>query len=427
MSSNGAPFRPRPRSESQLARESKIAAPAERAPTGGASVARQVQSEPTTRVAEAVTLPPVPSEAHSLRGSRVLIVDDDRLNTRILRSILEGEGCTVACSDSGEAAVALYETFKPDLLLLDVMMPGMDGFQACRELRRRHGVQTAPVIFITAKAESDDVVAGFNAGGVDYLPKPFRPNEALARIRTHLHNRHLLQQLKAADAAKNRFLGMCAHDLRNPLASIRGLAEFLQDPLVGALNAEQKELAHNIQTTAQSMLQLVNELLDVAIIEAGELRLDRKPADLRDLVARSVSLASFDAARKETRIEFQLPPPAPAIQVDAEKIRQVLSNLLSNAVKFSPPGSRIRIRFEADPEQQSFTVFDQGPGIPEGEHSLLFKNFGRLSTRPTGGEKSTGLGLAICRKIVAAHGGTIGAQNQREGGCAFTVTLPMAP
>lgn len=368
--------------------------------------------------------PAANSEAGPLAGSRVLIVDDDRINVRILQGILQTEGFEIAAAESGEAALKQYDLFKPDLVLLDVMMPGMDGFQTCRELRRRHGTGAAPVIFITAKAESDDVVSGFTAGGVDYLPKPFRPKEALARIRTHLQNRRLLEQLTGANAAKNRFLGMCAHDLRSPLASIRGLAEFLQDPMMGELSADQRDLAATIQTTAQSMLQLVNELLDVATIEAGELRVERQPSDFVELITKSVYLANLDAARKNTRIEITDAAPAGPIDLDPNKIRQVLANLLSNAVKYSPPGSVIRVSFSGTATSQTFTVLDQGPGIPEGERDQLFKDFGRLSTKPTGGEKSTGLGLAICRKIVAAHQGSITAENHPAGGCAFRVTLP---
>jgi two-component system, sensor histidine kinase and response regulator len=373
-----------------------------------------------TLAAEAHTHP----EPNPLAGSRVLIVDDDRINVRILQGILQSEGFDIASAGSGEEALERYDAFKPDLVLLDVMMPGMDGFQTCRELRQRHGTGSAPVIFITAKAESEDVVAGFTAGGVDYLPKPFRAKEALARIRTHLHNRKLLEQLSSANAAKNRFLGMCAHDLRSPLASIRGLAEFLQDPIMGSLSNDQRDLAVTIQSTAQSMLQLVNELLDVATIEAGELRLELQPCELGSLVEKSIYLANLDATRKNTRIELTERTPAAPIAVDENKIRQVLANLLSNAVKYSPPGSQIRVSFNATADSQSFTVLDQGPGIPEAERDQLFKDFGRLSTKPTGGEKSTGLGLAICRKIVAAHSGTIVAENHPAGGCAFRVTLP---
>ncbi|HEX2099342.1 MAG TPA: hybrid sensor histidine kinase/response regulator [Candidatus Synoicihabitans sp.] len=357
-------------------------------------------------------------------NSTILIVDDDRVNIHILRGILKPDGFRIEAAESGEELLERYPKVMPDLVLLDVMLPGIDGFATCRELRRRYGAETAPVIFITAKAESEDVVEGLSAGGVDYLPKPFRPKEALARIHTHLQIRRLMEQLTRANAAKNRFLGMCAHDLRSPLASIRGLAEFLQDANMGTLSDDQRDLAATIQSTAQSMLQLVNELLDFATIEAGELRIARQPCDLPALIEKAVKTANMDAARKETQVEFLNGTATRQIEIDSQKIRQVLDNLLSNAVKYSPPGSRIQVILEQDERMQRISVVDQGPGIPDEERHQLFKDFGRLSTQPTGGEKSTGLGLAICRKIIAAHDGTITADNLPEGGCAFRVTLP---
>jgi len=334
--------------------------------------------------------------------------------------------------DSGERALEIYPQFQPDLVLLDVVMSGINGFDTCRSLKACYGEDTAPIIFITAKTKSDDVVEGLRAGGVDYLSKPFRANEAVARIRTHLSNRllgeeqkMLVDQLSRANAAKNRFLGMAAHDLRNPLASIRGLAEFLQDSMLGTLNAEQLDLVKMIQVTSHQMLDLVNELLDVATIESGELKIHAEPTSLTSLVEKSIYLMNMEGAKKQTKLVLMPPPHLPSLALDPAKIRQVLDNLLSNAVKYSPPGSAISIELSEGENRVSVAVRDQGPGIPEGERDKLFKDFGRLSVRPTGGEKSTGLGLAICRNIVEAHKGTIVAENLPQGGCEFRVNLPI--
>jgi len=369
--------------------------------------------------------------ASKLKGRKILIIDDDRLNIRILASILQNEGFVITEADSGERALELYEEIKPDLVLMDVVLPGIDGFAACRELRARHGDDTAPIIFITAKKESDDIVEGLAAGGVDYLPKPFRRKESLARIRTHLQNRMLseqqkalVDQLKAANQAKNKLLGMAAHDLRNPLASIRGLAEFLRDGTVGPLTPDQLDLANTIFETSQSMLTLLNELLDVATIESGELKLHREPHNLTELVEKAVYLNNINAARKNTKIVFSPPDEAPIVRVDHAKVRQVMDNLLSNAVKYSPPGSTVNVRISGYHPAFTVAVQDQGPGIPANEHNQLFKDFTTLSSKPTGGEKATGLGLAICRKIIEAHRGAITATNLPKGGCEFSILLP---
>ncbi len=374
---------------------------------------------------------PQPPSSLLLKGRRILVVDDDRLNRRLLAAILRPEGCEVIEADTGEKGLELYALAPPELVLLDVMLPGMNGFEACRELRTRYGDSAAPVIFITAKAESDDVVEGLAAGGVDYLPKPIRAKEALARIHTHLQIRQLLaeqrllvEQLSNANTAKNKFLGMAAHDLRNPLASIRGLAEFLREGVVGQLTPGQLDLVGTIHTASKQMLVLVNELLDVATIEAGELRISLEMADLAEIVEKAVYLANIEAQAKQTKIEIVPHDRPPPHRLDPAKIRQVVDNLLSNAVKFSPPSSTITVEVEAVTGAIVVAVRDQGPGIPETERGKLFKDFGRTSVQPTGGEKSTGLGLAICRKIVDGHHGTITADNLAERGCVFRVTLP---
>jgi signal transduction histidine kinase len=366
------------------------------------------------------------------RSRKILIVDDDRLNIRILGGILRNEGYVLAEADSGEHGMEAYEKFQPDLVLLDVMMPGIDGFETCRRLKQIHGDNCAPIIFITARNESDDVVAGLTAGGVDYLPKPFKARQVLARIRTHLQNqilaeqqKLLVEQLNKADAAKNRFLGMAAHDLRNPLSTIRGLSEILRESTDSRIAPADLELLDGIHDTSQSMLDLVDELLDLSVIESGEFRLEPRPCSLTDLIAKCAGLRSGDAAKKRTRIVLPAAGPGIRVTVDPAKMQQVVDNLLSNAVKYSPPGSTVTVVIHGDSRRCGFAVQDQGPGIPEKERHRLFSDFGRLSVKPTGGEKSTGLGLAICRKIVEAHQGTITAENLPGRGCQFSVALPV--
>jgi two-component system sensor histidine kinase/response regulator len=358
-----------------------------------------------------------------LTGRKVLVVANDQPSLRLLSGILRPAGYEVAEAGSGEAALETYASFVPDLVLLDVELPGINGLDTCRALKQRYRSACALVVFITAQSESDDVVEGLAAGGVDCLLKPIRPKEMLARIRAHLQNRLLVEQLNKTNAAKDHLMGMAAHDLRNPLASTRGLTEFLRDGTVGPLTPDQLELVNNIHEASQSMLELVNELLDVAIIGAGELRIHLEPAVLEALIEKSIYLNNINAARKGTRIVRGRGTLPASLPLDILKIRQVLDNLFSNAIKFSPPSSTITVQTE-NAAQCRVSVRDQGPGIPEGEHDQLFKNFGRTSVKPTGGEKSTGLGLAICRKIMEAHGGTIGAANLAGGGCEFTITFP---
>lgn len=365
-------------------------------------------------------------------GSRILIVDYDRLNIRVLGGILQREGHVLASADSGEAALSVYAEFRPDLVLIDAQIRGLSGFDTCRALRAKYGDQCASIVFLTAKADSQDVIAGLAAGAADYLRKPFSSTEVLARIQAQLRYRFLMarqtalvDELAQANAEKNKFLGLAANDLRNPLASIYQLAKFLQDGTVGPLPPDQLDLVQTIYGTSQSMLGMVNELLDVVTIESGELKLNTEPTNLASLIERCVYVINIDAAKKKSRIVFAPPAEIAVAPIDAAKMKQVIDNLLSNAVKYSPPGATIRVQLlpPTDKAGFAFGVIDQGPGIPEGERDKLFRDFGRLSVKPTAGEKSTGLGLAICRKIVDAHGATIVAENQPGGGCEFRVTL----
>jgi signal transduction histidine kinase len=365
--------------------------------------------------------------------STILIVEDDRTNVVLLARILARDDYRVISTTSGEDALEQFARLQPDLVLLDVMLPGIDGLETCRRLKARHGDACPPIIFITARNDSADVIAGFEAGGTDYLRKPFQPEEVAARVRVHLQNRalteeqkNLVAQLTRSNAAKNRFLGIAAHDLRNPLSSIRGMTEFLRDDATGPLNAEQRELVDHIHDASDGMLALVNELLDLSVIESGELRLVLARTSAVAIVDAAIALNRLNAERKGTRVEFDRTRPLPELTADAAKLRQVLDNLLSNAIKYSPPCSTVMVAVAADGGSLRFAVRDQGPGIPAGERDRLFQDFGRTSVQPTGGEKSTGLGLAICRKIVEAHGGSIAAANVATGGCEFIVALPLS-
>ncbi len=375
---------------------------------------------------------PPASARLDLSGRRILVVEDDRMNARILNSILQPEGLVLAEADSGEAALSLFPEFKPDLVLLDVVMGGISGFETCRRLKQNPAGASVPIVFITAKNQPDDVLAGFEAGGVDYVLKPFQPKEIIARIRTHLqiralleHQNLLIDDLKKANAAKNHFLGIAAHDLRNPLTSVRGLSEFMLEGSSGELSEDQRAMVRSVHNATLAMLDLLNELLDISIIESGEMRLELTPTNFADIVHDAVFLNGLTAARKQMKITCRPFKPARALLIDARKIRQVVDNLLSNAIKFSPPGTTITVEITEDADHQTVSIQDQGPGIPPDEMNMLFTSFGRTSVRPTAGEKSTGLGLAICRKIVEAHRGTITAGNRDTGGADFRFTIPV--
>lgn len=360
-----------------------------------------------------------------LKNRKILIVADDRSKVLYLGDILSPAGYQVADVNSGAAALDHYAQLEPDLILLDVGLPGPDAFEVCRALKHGQNGDGAPIIFITSKSDPHEVVEGLAAGGVDYLSKPFRKQEVLARIRVHLLNRLRLAQRNKDDKAKNRLLCMAAHDLRNPLVSIRALTNLLRAGTGGAVTPVQRDLLDTVYDASQSMLDLVNELLDVSVLEAGELKLTPRPASLAELAASCVKMNNATAAKKGSSIVWQPGPLPKELMIDGPKIRQVLNNLISNALKFSPPGSTITVETDVSATQCSIVVRDQGPGIQESERTRLFKDFSRTSVKPTGGESSTGLGLSICYTIMQAHAGSIRADNVPGGGAEFRITFPL--
>jgi signal transduction histidine kinase len=230
--------------------------------------------------------------------------------------------------------------------------------------------------------------------------------------------------LAAAIQEKNLLLGVAAHDLRNPLGAIAALADTLNDEMAQQMNDEQRELLADIGRSAELMLGLVNDLLDFSKVEAGKLELERRPADLAELLRHSLKINAMLARRKSIALELEVEGREQPIPIDARRIEQVLNNLIGNGVKFSHPGTRIKVSLHFTDSEATLAVADQGLGIPADEIGKLFKPFSRTSTRGTANEPSTGLGLAICRRIVEAHQGRIWVESQVGIGSTFYVVLP---
>lgn len=232
------------------------------------------------------------------------------------------------------------------------------------------------------------------------------------------------EELVRLNEVKNRFLGMAAHDLRNPIAAIRMVVDLLESPDAGVSEDERRSLLHDIASQADDMLALLNQLLDVSRIESGSLELVLEAVDTAMLIGDAVRRHNLLAMPKGTRLHVELNDNL-CVPADASRLRQVLDNLMSNAVKYSPPGSIVRVESSESRGVWRVAVLDEGPGVSEQDRSRLFQDFVRLSARPTGGESSTGLGLAIARRIVEAHGGTIGVSSNAPRGSVFWFEIPL--
>lgn len=330
----------------------------------------------------------------------------------------------------------------PDLILLDVQMPEMDGFEVCRILKADENLREIPVIFITARSEMDFIVEGFNAGAVDYVIKPFHATELLTRVKTHLdlkfsrdslrNNNELLEKL---NREKSEFMGIAAHDLKNPLATVRWLTDSLKS---GTLPPEKSaETLDNITLAVERMFRLVKNLLDVNAIEEGAVLSGSDnhddsplhlPAENINLVfAAADVLANYEAqaAQKSISTTFANNAPNATIRINAEILSQILDNLISNALKYSPRETTVSVNVSGNEDFARVSVQDEGVGIPPEEASRLFTKFGTLSAKPTGGEDSTGLGLFIVKKLTEAAGGSVHFAPADKRGSIFSVQFPV--
>jgi two-component system sensor histidine kinase/response regulator len=353
----------------------------------------------------------------------ILIVDDTPANLSVLVDTLSEAGYHLMVAEDGEDALAQTAHTQPDLILLDVMMPGLDGFETCRRLKAKPRTRDIPVLFMTALTDTTEKVRAFAAGAVDYITKPIQHEEALARISTHLTLRRLQQELRQQLALKERFMRIAGHDLRNPLCLILMSGELARRK--GATPAV-VEYLESILFSARQMRRIIDTFLNLRK-PGDENRGPMDRADLNLLAAAVVAQNEPAAERKQLTLALELAENAPLAKIDAGSAYQALSNYVSNAIKFHPPGGRIVIRTRLTDERLRAEVQDEGPGVAPAERSALFGEYARLSSRPTGGEESTGLGLSIVKQLIESERGTVGAEFPAKGGAVFWFEVPVVP
>jgi len=258
---------------------------------------------------------------------------------------------------------------------------------------------------------------------IDYYEELSRLNNDLVNMQRELSKKN--RELDELNKLKNQFLGIAAHDLRNPLGVIMGYSEFLLEEVKENLSEDHIEMLQSILTSSEFMLRLLNDLLDISAIESGNLNLNLVRADLVQVVRKNVELNNVIAHKKNIRIYLNETDSMPEILFDMGKIEQILNNLISNAVKFSPPGANVNVNISKSDSGLTVAVADHGPGIPEAEREKLFKPFQKTSVKSTGGETSTGLGLSIVRKLILGHNGKIWVESKVGEGSTFYFSLPI--
>lgn len=352
----------------------------------------------------------------------ILVVDDNEMNRDMLSRRLVSRGNRVDQAVDGHEALDMIQKNKYDLILLDVMMPEISGLEVLQTIRQQSTLAELPVIMVTARDQSEDVVEALKLGANDYVTKPIDWPVVNARVQTQLSLRKLAQM-------KDEFIRMASHDLKNPLTCILGFASIMEYTIKPGVPMDDNMIASipKIKNSATVMRQIISDFLDFQAMEDGHLKLAIEPMDLNPAVQLVVELNEQYAAKKGISIFLELEPSLPAINADNTRIGQVIENLLGNAIKFGASDDRITVRTYSKEGNVFFEVEDTGPGLTDEDISKLFVKYAGLSNKPTGGEKSSGLGLSICKELIEMHGGQIGARNNPSLGATFWFQIPINP
>lgn len=406
----------------------------------------------------------------------ILVVEDSSTQAMLLKEMLIKNDFLVSIAKDGQDALEQMTRKKPDLIISDIEMPRMNGFVFCKNVKADPNLSAIPLILLTNLSDSMDVIEGIKSGADSFLTKPCTPEILLSTMKDILHNQkpdntlnHVLEftfqgkqhsfninlarvtnlllstyasaiqknkeleqayqkltignnELQRLNEQKNLFLGMAAHDLRSPLIAIQGYSELLLESL--EMDADTRKMLSRIHTSSNFMLHLVNDLLDLSAIESGKVKLNLKETNLHDLIEECIALNTREALKKEIRISYNAKP-IPNVQCDPEKLEQVVNNLITNAIKYSEKKTEIQVLLSQSDQDAVIAVKDQGVGISEDDLKKLFLPFSKGGSKSTQGELSTGLGLAIAKRIILEQKGDISVESQTGKGSSFFVKLPL--
>lgn len=374
----------------------------------------------------------------------ILAVDDNPEHLDVLFEYLAQAGVTVLLAQNGESALKTAEDSVPDLILLDVMMPGCSGFEVCRRLKTNETTKDIPVIFMTVLSDTRDKLKGFEVGGVDYITKPFEHKEVLARVKAHLTIRNLQQelreknvaleqyvtllaerneQLEEVNASKDRFFSIIAHDLRDPFTGLLGLSQVITEEFERYPPQKIKEMIMTLRGMSETLYALLDNLLTWSRVQRGMIEYHPQTIDVQKVVTRNVAIFTSNAEQKQITLSTAIQEWTTAY-ADKKMVDTIIRNLLSNALKFTHSGGNIEVSATQNGNYVTVSVADTGIGIDEKHIPKLFRIDAQYKRIGTANEKGTGLGLILCQEFVERNGGKIWAESTVNKGTTFRFTLP---
>ncbi len=370
----------------------------------------------------------------------ILIVDDIIENLQVLGSTLFDSGYEIAIAENAKSALKILDEILPDLILLDIMMPEIDGFQLCKQIKNNDALKDIPIIFLTAKSDTDNIIKGFQYGAVDYITKPFNQSELLIRVQSHIELQQSKrqieetnEQLKIFIREKDEFLGIAAHDMKNPINVILGFSNLIINEIDKLnIDTDEKQIISNylkkIKQTSSFMSRTITSLLNNETLAHGAISLNILKTNVGQLIHSVIENFIPIANSKGIKILSNNFVDLYA-DVDEDRFREIVENLISNGIKYTKINTQIKIclakRIENKNTLLYFFVEDQGEGLNSEDIGNAFQIYKKLSTNPTGGEDSTGLGLSIVKKLVELHNGKIIIDSAKGKGAKFIVEIPL--
>lgn len=366
--------------------------------------------------------------------SKILVVDDDEDICENLKIRFQANKFDVIAVNNGKDAVQAVLKEMPDLVLLDIMMPGMDGYETCKQIKKNTASRFLPVIMLTALRRPEEKVKGLKVGADDFISKPFDDKELLARVNAFLRIKSLhdkldesYQELKKLEALKDNLTELIVHDLRSPVSSIMATLEIFQGKHKDLMNPQVENFIAKIKRNCQVQINLINDILEISRIEEKTLKLEKRDISVNTLIDSCMLQVETSASQKNITIEKKLDDNLPSLCADETYLQRIITNLLNNSLKYTEHGGKMCLSVHHTKEEKSRFVFcieDTGLGIAKEHLNKIFDRYFQVDRTAGYSRRGVGLGLSFCRMAVEAHGGTIWAESEKRKGSRFYFTIP---